>query len=389
MTLNPVFRLFIKDYDNITDEVVRNKYGILCSVLGIGLNVLLFIFKLIASVLTASIAIAADALNNLSDAGSSIITFIGFRLSGKPADDDHPFGHGRAEYICAVVVAMLILFMGYELCKSSIGKIITPQSTNIDTLSVIILCVAVLVKGCMFLFNRYVGTSIDSQPIIATAKDSLSDAVATIAVLIGLAVEAIFDINVDGYTGLLVSGFILYAGIGAIKDAMTPLLGTTPDRELVTAIKDTVMAHEEIVGIHDMIIHNYGPTRFMMSLHAEVPCDCDILRIHDTIDIIEREITAKFNCDAVIHMDPIETDNEQINEMSAKVRSVLDSIDSRLSMHDFRMVSGETHTNLIFDVVVPFDFHMTPKKLIAEIQKEIFKINNSYFVVITIDKSFV
>ncbi len=387
--MNPIFGFFIKDYENTADESVRNRYGILCSVVGIGLNVMLFIIKLIASILTSSIAIAADALNNLSDAGSSIITFIGFRLAGKPADDDHPFGHGRAEYICSVVVAMLILFMGYELCKTSIGKIFNPQSTYPDTISIIILCVAVLVKGAMFLFNRSVGRAIDSQPILATSKDSLSDAAATTAVLIGLASEALLDINLDGYTGLLVSGFILYAGISAIKDAMTPLLGSTPDKELVTAIRDTVMAHDEIVGIHDIIIHNYGPTRFMMSLHAEVPCDCDILRIHDTIDIIEREISSKFNCNAVIHMDPIETDNEQINEMSKKVRNVLESIDSRLSMHDFRMVSGETHTNLIFDVVVPFDFHMTPKKLIGEIQKEIFKVNNSYFVVITIDKSFV
>ena len=387
--MNPIFRFFIKDYNKIENETVRNRYGILCSVMGIALNVLLFIFKLAASILTASIAIAADALNNLSDAASSIITFIGFRLAGKPADDDHPFGHGRAEYICAVVVAMLILFMGYELCKTSVGKIFNPQSTTIDSISVIILILAVIVKGGMFLFNRYVGKAIDSQPILATSKDSLSDAAATTAVLIGLVIEAVFDVNIDGYTGLLVSGFILYAGISAIKDAMTPLLGSTPDKELVNAIKDTVMAHEEIVGIHDMIIHNYGPTRFMMSLHAEVPCDCDILRIHDTIDIIEREISSKFNCDAVIHMDPIETDNEQINEMSKKVRNVLEKIDSRLTMHDFRMVSGETHTNLIFDVVVPFDFHMVPKKLISEIQKEIFKINNSYFVVITIDKSFV
>ena len=387
--MNQIFKIFIKDYNNTDNEAVRNQYGILCSVTGIGLNVLLFVFKLIASILTSSIAIAADALNNLSDAGSSIITFIGFRLAGKPADNDHPFGHGRAEYICAVVVAMLILFMGYELCKTSVGKIVNPQSTSIDTVSVVILALAVLVKGGMYLFNRYVGKAIDSQPILATSKDSLSDAAATTAVLIGLAIEAMFDINVDGYTGLLVSGFILYAGIGAIKDAMTPLLGSTPDKKLVTDIRDTVMAHQEIVGIHDMIIHNYGPTRFMMSLHAEVPCDCDILRIHDTIDIIEREIASKFNCDAVIHMDPIETDNEQINEMSEKVRTVLKNIDTRLTMHDFRMVSGETHTNLIFDVVVPFDFHMTPKKLIAEIQKEIFKIDNSYFVVITIDKSFV
>ena len=387
--MNPIFSLFIKDYTNINDESVRNRYGIFSSVAGIVLNIMLFVFKIIASMITSSIAIAADALNNLSDAGSSIITFIGFRMAGKPADDDHPFGHGRAEYIAAAVVAMLILYMGVELCKSSISKIISPQSTTPDTVSICILATSVLVKGWMYLFNRHIGKGINSKPIIATAKDSLSDAVATTAVLFGLGAEMLFDINTDGYIGLIVSAFILYTGIGAIKDAMTPLLGTIPDKELVNAIKDTILAHEEIVGIHDMVIHNYGPTRFMMSVHAEVPCDGDILRIHDTIDIIEREITSKFGCDAVIHMDPIETNNEHINEMSQKVRTVLCSIDSRLTMHDFRMVSGETHTNLIFDVVVPFDFGMTPKQLINMIQQEIFKISNSYFVVVTIDKSYV
>ncbi|MBQ7901174.1 MAG: cation transporter, partial [Clostridia bacterium] len=273
--MNTLFKLFIKDYKNTYNEDVRNRYGILGSVTGIILNIFLFVFKLVASVLTASIGIAADALNNLSDAGSSIITFIGFRLSGKPADRDHPFGHGRAEYICAMFVSMLILFMGFELCKSSVSKIIKPQSTQLDTASVVILIAAVLTKGWMYLFNRKIGKAIDSKPIIATAKDSLSDAVATTAVLLGLLIEKLFDINVDGYTGLLVSIFILYTGVGAIKDSMSPLLGSIPDKELVAAIKDTIMAHDEIVGIHDMVIHNYGPTRFMMSVHAEVPCDVD------------------------------------------------------------------------------------------------------------------
>ncbi len=387
--MNTLFRLFIKDYNNTDDEQVRNSYGMFAGVTGIVLNIFLFVFKLVASVFTSSIGIAADALNNLSDAGSSIITFIGFRMAGKPADRDHPFGHGRAEYICAMFVSMLILFMGFELCKSSISKIINPQSTSLSTASVVILALAVVTKGWMYLFNRRIGSVINSKPISATAKDSLSDAVATLAVLTGLGVEKMLDINIDGYTGLIVSVFILYTGVGAIKDAMSPLLGSVPDKELVDAIKSTIMAHKEIVGIHDMVIHNYGPTRFMMSVHAEVPCDGDILKIHDTIDIIEREISAKFKCDAVIHMDPIETNNEYVKTVSDTVLTVIKGIDSRLTMHDFRMVSGETHTNLIFDVVVPYDFDMTSKKLTKLIQQEIFNINSSYFVVITIDKSYV
>ncbi len=387
--MNLLFKLFIKDYKNTSHNDVRNKYGILSSVTGIVINVVLFIIKAIASVLTSSISIAADAFNNLSDAGSSIITFIGFRLAGKPADHDHPFGHGRAEYICSMFVSILILFMGFELAKSSISKIISPQSTNLDAVSILILVISLLAKAWMYFFNKKVGKTINSTTIIATARDCVSDVFATCAILISLFMEKMLEIKIDGIVGLLVSVFILYTGIQTIKESLTPLLGTLPDSKLVDDIKQTIMSHSEISGIHDMIIHNYGPNRYMMSVHAEVPCDCDILKIHDTIDIIEREILSKFNCNAVIHMDPIETNNEYVNSVSNKINKIIKSIDEKLSMHDFRMVSGETHTNLIFDVVVPYDFKMSSKELINTIQQKIFEFDSTFFAVITLDKNYV
>ncbi|MBQ9688036.1 cation transporter [bacterium] len=384
-----LIKIFIKDYKNTSRNDVRNRYGILSSVTGIVLNVILFIIKVIASILTSSIGIAADAFNNLSDAGSSIITFIGFRLAGKPADQDHPFGHGRAEYICSMFVSMLILFMGFELAKSSISKILHPQDTSLEAVSIIILVISVIAKTWMYFFNKKVGKTINSNPITATARDSISDVFATLAVLVSLFAENAFNINIDGIVGLLVSIFILYTGIQTIKESLTPLLGTLPDKKLVSDIRNTILSHSEVSGIHDMIIHNYGPNRYMMSVHAEVPSDADVLKIHDTIDIIEREILFKFNCSAVIHMDPIETNDEYINSTSKRIDDIIKSIDTNLSMHDFRMVSGETHTNLIFDVVVPYDFKMSSKELINTIQQKTFEIDPSFFAVITIDKNYV
>lgn len=387
--MNLLFKIFIKDYENTTRNDVRNKYGILSSITGITLNAILFVIKVIASVLTSSISIAADAINNLSDAGSSIITFVGFRLADKPADEDHPFGHGRAEYICSLFVSMLILFMGFELAKSSVSKIIKPQGTVLTTASFIILVISVIAKLWMFFFNKKIAKTINSATVLTTAKDSLSDVLATSTVILSLVAEKLFEIKIDGIMGLIVSLFILYTGINTVKDALTPLLGTLPDKKLVSDIKNTILSHKEISGIHDMIIHNYGPNRYMMSVHAEVPCDADVLKIHDTIDLIEREIYSKFNCNTVIHMDPIETNNEHINKTATMLKDILSSIDKRLSMHDFRMVSGETHTNLIFDIVVPYDFKISSKELINTIQQKVFERDSSFFVVITIDKNYV
>lgn len=384
-----IFKAFIKDTENTSDPEVRRKYGVLGGSVGIVLNILLFAAKIISGILTSSIAVIADAFNNLSDAGSSIITLIGFKLSLRPADHDHPFGHGRIEYISALFVSVAILMMGLELAKSSVSKIISPEEMQFDAISAAVLVLAIFVKLWMFFFDKKIAVKISSESMHATAKDSLSDSITTLAVLLSLIVQKVFAVNIDAYAGLLVSAFILYTGFTTIRDSMSPLLGVAPDKALVSDIEQTIMSHNEIVGIHDMVIHNYGPTRFMMSVHAEVPASSDILKIHDTIDIIERELSAKFNCIAVIHMDPIETDNKLVSSVHEKVNTIIKRIDNSLSMHDFRMVSGHTHTNLIFDIVVPFNYDIKDDELINKIQHEIFKLDKNYYAVITIDKNFV
>ncbi len=384
-----IFKTLIKNSDDTSDPEVRRRYGVLGGAAGIALNLILFCAKLLSGIVTSSIAVVADAFNNLSDAGSSIITLIGFKLSLKPADYNHPFGHGRLEYISALFVSVAILLMGLELAKSSVTKIITPEEMTFDYTSAAVLALAILVKLWMFFFDKKIAVKISSESMHATAKDSLSDCITTAAVLISLLVQKLLKVNIDAYAGLLVSVFILITGFTTIRDSMSPLLGVAPDRKLVEDIEHTIMSHPEIVGIHDMVIHNYGPTRFMMSVHAEVPASSDFLKIHDTIDIIERELSAKYCCTAVIHMDPIETDNKLVSSMHEKVNEIIKSIDSALSMHDFRMVSGHTHTNLIFDVVVPFDFSMTDAELINRIQHEIFSLDKSYYAVITVDKNYV
>ena len=384
-----IFKTFIKNSDDTSDPEVRRRYGVLGGAAGIILNLILFCAKLFSGIVTSSIAVIADAFNNLSDAGSSIITLIGFKLSLKPADHDHPFGHGRIEYISALFVSVAILLMGLELAKSSVAKIITPEEMIFDSVSAVVLTFAILIKLWMYFFDKKIAVKISSESMHATAKDSLSDCITTAAVLISLIVQKLLKVNIDAYAGLLVSVFILITGFTTIRDSMSPLLGVAPDKELVNDIERTIMSHPEIVGIHDMVIHNYGPTRFMMSVHAEVPANSDFLKIHDTIDIIERQLSAQYGCIAVIHMDPIETDNKLVSSMHEKVNEIIKSIDPSLSMHDFRMVSGHTHTNLIFDVVVPFDFRMTDDELINKIQHEIFLLDKNYYAVITVDKNYV
>lgn len=382
-----LFKLFIKDKDNTCDEKVRNSYGVFSGAAGLFLNVVLFASKFVAGFLTGSVSITADALNNLSDAGSSIITLIGFKLSGKPADHDHPFGHGRIEYISGFFVAVLILFMGFELIKSSVSKIINPTNIEFSVASVTVLAVAVILKLWMYFLNMKIAQKINSKTVKATAKDSLSDALSTTVVLFGVLASSIWNVNIDGYMGVLVSVFILYTGYKTITDAISPLLGHAPSKELVGEIEKTIMSGEDIIGMHDLIIHNYGPTRFMMSVHAEVRSDCDILNIHDKIDLIEKKLNEKFGCDAVIHLDPIETDNEVINETKKIVESIAFEIDNRISIHDFRMVTGNTHTNVIFDVVIPFDVGLSDKFVVEILKQKISEFNNTYFAVVHVDKS--
>lgn len=366
---------------------VRQAYGVLCGVLGILLNVILFVGKFIAGFLSNSIAITADAVNNLSDAGSSFITLIGFKLAGQKPDTEHPFGHGRMEYISGLAVAAAILLMGYELAKDSISKIIKPQETEFSVLIMGILLASICVKLYMFYYNQSVAKKIDSPAMMATAKDSLSDSVATGVVLISALVSHFTSLKIDGYCGLLVALLIFYAGYSAAKDTLDPLLGQKASEELEREIEELVMAHKEVCGIHDLFVHDYGPGRQIISLHAEVPADSDFMRIHDIIDNIENELRTKLGCDATIHMDPIVTNDAHVTEMRTAMTELVKELDDRLTLHDFRMVEGPSHTNLIFDVVAPFGFRLDDEELV----KEIFintkkKLGEHYFTVIKVDK---
>ena len=378
--------IFIKDKD---ENASRKAYGTLCSIVGILLNVLLFAGKYFAGVVSASVAITADAFNNLSDAGSSFITLVGFLFAGKKPDLDHPFGHGRFEYISGFVVSMAILLMGFELLKSSVLKIIHPEPVDTSILAMAILIVSILVKLYMAFYNHTIGRRIDSAAMAATATDSLSDSVATTVVLIAMLVMRFVGINIDGFCGVLVALFILYAGINAAKETLDPLLGLPPDKEFVEQIEQIIMTHDMIEAVHDVVVHDYGPGRRMISLHAEVPGNHDIYEIHDLIDLIEKELNEKLSCESVIHMDPIETDNEEIARMKALIAEQVKVIDERITIHDFRMVTGPTHTNLIFDAVVPFEVKMSTEDVKKSIEALVESIEGNYFAVIHIDQSYV
>ncbi len=377
-----------KNLDN-DENVTRKLYGTLCSIVGIVLNVMLFAGKYIAGLISGSVAITADAFNNLSDAGSSFITLVGFRLAGKKPDVDHPFGHGRFEYISGFVVSMAIILMGVELVKTSINKIKNPEPIESSMVAIVILIVSIMVKLYMVIYNKRIGEKIKSSAMKATAADSLGDVIATSFVLLSVIVMKFAHLNIDGYSGLIVAAFILFAGYNAAKDTINPLLGKTPDPELVEAIRNIVFDHEIVVGIHDMVVHDYGPGRIMVSLHAEVPGNGDIFEIHDAIDHIERELHETLGCNAVIHMDPIETDNEVVNEVKKKVEVALLDLIENVSIHDFRMVQGPTHTNVIFDVVVPYSVKESEDDIKKKIQILVNEIDNTYFAVVDIDRAHV
>ncbi len=382
-------RIFIKDRDKVNDPAVRRAYGTLCSVYGIFLNVLLFAGKYFAGVLSGSVAIVADAFNNLSDAGSSVISLLGFAIAGKKPDLDHPFGHGRAEYLAGLLLSALIVVMGVELGKSSIEKIIEPQPVEAGLLPALILVASIAVKFYMSRYNKAVGKKISSPSMEATATDSLSDSIATTVVLLSMGISYFFHVNVDGWAGLLVAAFIIFAGYNAMRDTLSPLLGKAPDPELVKEIEETALAHPEIVGIHDLIVHDYGPGRGFVSLHAEVNGSGDMFRLHDAVDQAEREIREKFGILATIHMDPIDCDNEQLNELRQAVAEKLTEIDPRIKIHDFRMVPGPTHTNLIFDALVPADVKMGDGELSKRIAALVHSTWKKYYAVVDIDRSYV
>ena len=363
-------------------------YGVLCGAVGIGLNVLLFLGKFFAGMLAGSIAITADAFNNLSDAGSSFVTLLGFQLAGQKPDSDHPFGHGRIEYLSGLVVSMLILLMGFELAKSSLQKILHPEAVSFSPVVLGILLVSIAVKFYMFLYNRRYGRAVGSSAMEATAMDCISDCAATAAVLVATLVGHYMGWMIDGWCGIVVAGFILWSGINSIKDTLDPLLGTPPTAEFVQEIRDLVLAHKDIRGIHDLVVHDYGPGRVMISLHAEVSAAGDMMEIHDMIDNVEKELKETLGCETVIHMDPIVVDDGVTEETRKKVATLVRCIDDGITIHDFRMVVGPTHTNVIFDAVVPFGFRLTDEEVEEKIRTIVRTLDGNYFAVVKVEKSY-
>lgn len=382
-------RFFISDRHSYHQPRVRQAYGRLCGLLGIFFNLLLFGFKYFAGVISGSVAITADAFNNLSDAGSSVISLISFVMAGKKPDIDHPFGHGRIEYLSGLALSFLILLMGVELGKSSIDKILHPQPLEAGILPAVILVASIAVKLYMGFYNRGVGKKIDSLSLKATAVDSFSDSIATTVVLISMVISHASGCNIDGWAGLAVAVFILFAGYNALKDTLSPLLGQAPDPDTIHRIEEIVLSYPDVVGIHDIVVHDYGPGRLMVSLHAEVRGDGDIFALHDAVDSAENQVLKELGCLAVtIHMDPIEADNTAVAQMRQQVAELVRQIHPEITIHDFRMVPGPTHTNLIFDAVRPYDCTLSEEELVDAIRAIIFDRWPNHFAVVTIDQAY-
>lgn len=382
-------RLFIKDRDKVADAAVRRAYGMLCSLTGIGLNVLLFLGKYLAGRLSGSIAMTADAFNNLSDAGSSVITLLGFRMAAKKPDPGHPFGHGRIEYLSGVAVSIIIIVVGVQLGLESIDKIMNPQPVDAGLLPMLVLVASICVKGYMFAYNRGIGRKINSPGMAATAMDSLSDSIATSVVLVSMLLSRFAGVNADGWGGIAVACFIIFSGFKAAKETLSPLLGNPPDPQLVHDITSIVLSHSEVMNVHDLIVHDYGPGRLMVSLHAEVPGNGNIYALHDTIDTIEYELSSKLGCDAVIHMDPVSPDGTKTAHMRDELAEAAKSIDPRLSIHDFRIVDGPTHTNVIFDAVLPNDSKLTEEEAVAQLAALVHSLWQNSHPKVHIDRPFV
>ncbi len=389
--VNILAKKFIKNPDNVSDPAVRSAYGMLCSIVGIALNIVLFAGKFFAGTISKSVSITADAFNNLSDAGSSIITLLGFKLASRKPDPEHPFGHGRMEYLSGLAVSMAILLMGWELATSSVDKIRNPQTVEFSLLSVAILIASIAGKFYMAAYNNNIGDKISSAAMKATAADSMSDCVSTTVVLFATIAGRFTTMNIDGWCGLLISFFILRAGIEAAKDTVAPLLGQKPDEELVNNIYSIVMAHPEALGVHDLVVHDYGPGRLMITLHCEVSAEADMLYTHDIIDNIEEELKEKLNCEATIHMDPIASEDEDVNAARQAVAARMARLfEGDVSIHDFRMVEGHTHTNVIFDIVVPHGFKHSNAKVEEMVKEDVLKMDKGqYRAVVKVEHSYI
>lgn len=372
-----------------TEVEKRSIYGMVCGFVGIFFNIILFVGKLLAGIITSSISITADALNNLSDAGSSIVTLAGFKLAAQKPDSKHPYGHGRIEYLAGLAVAAVILIMGFELFRDSIGKVLHPQNTEFSYVVIFILLASILVKCYMAYYNYSIGKEIDSAAVRAAAMDSMSDCIATGAVLVTTVLNHLYGWQLDGYCGILVSLFIMYSGIQAAKDSVDPLLGIEPDEEFLQQIEDISLSFDEnIVGIHDLMVHDYGPGRKIISLHAEVPADSNMIQIHDVIDNLEKKLSKDLGCMATIHMDPVAVNDPEVKELKHQVADLVKEVLDAITIHDFRVVKGDTHTNLIFDMVVPFSCKCTDREMadmVADKIKE--KLGNNYYAVIDVDRA--
>lgn len=381
---------FIKDYDNTEDTQVRTSYGILTSVVGIFCNVLLFAVKFSIGLLMHSLAVTADAFNNLSDAASSIISFIGVKMASKPADEEHPFGHGRIEYIAALIVSFLIMEVGLTFLKSSVGKVMHPDELAFEWIPFLILVLSIGVKLWLGAFNRKLGNRIDSKVMLAAAADSMGDVLTTSATIISILICRFTSVNVDAYAGIIVSAIVMWAGFSIAKDTLEPLIGQGAPRELYQKISKAVEGYDGIVGTHDLIVHNYGPSHSMASIHAEVPNNVDIEVSHEIIDRVEREVSKQLNITLVIHMDPVETQDKKVLEVKAKVERVIKTLDPKLNFHDFRMVSGETHTNIIFDLVIPREYSKeNAERILQQVIALMREVDSRYQCVITMDRSYV
>ncbi|MCR4939533.1 MAG: cation diffusion facilitator family transporter [Treponemataceae bacterium] len=381
-------KLFVKNWTDYKNPDVRKKYGILCGLYGVFLNILLFIAKFTAGTLISSIALVADAFNNLSDAASSVISVLGFKLSSKKPDQEHPFGHGRIEYIAGFVISLLIFLMGFELLKNSIEAIITPEPVKTSVAGIVIMVAAILVKLYMYIYNHSIAKKIDSVTMEATAKDSLSDTISTAVVIVSVIATKFTTLPVDGIAGVIVALFIFFTGKEAASETLEPLLGSAPSSEFVEQIEKEVISHKPICGMHDLVVHDYGPGRMMITLHAEVPGDMDIFYLHEIIDKTEFDIMKKFNCQATIHMDPVDINNKDLSELKEILVKSTSFIDPALTVHDVRMVPGKEHTNLIFDVVKPFDCKLSDEELRKKISSLIKAARKDVNCVIKVDIPF-
>ena len=387
--LERILRRFVRGYEQTGDPAVRQRYGVLAGGAGIALNLLLFAGKLAAGLLTGAISVTADAFNNLSDAATSVVTLLGFRLAGQKADAEHPFGHGRIEYLAGLIVSLAILVVGVELGRSSIGKILRPEDTRLTALTASILIASILVKLWMGWFNGALSKRIRSEALKAAAADSRSDAAATAAVLLGLALSQLLRVPLDGWVGVLVALFVVKTGFTSARDTLNPLLGQPPDPEEVRAIEELILSFPPIRGIHDLVIHDYGPGRRMLSVHAEVPADCDVMEVHDVIDHAERELKRRFGMEAVIHMDPVQTDDPKVERLLRLTEALAGEIDPAITIHDFRITDGPRFTNLIFDLVLPYDVPLTADQAKERLAASLAAADPRFRAVIDVDRSYV